>query len=359
VSESVDTPGPATEDAISEQSRFLAAWWGSFIGDALAMPAHWYYKRELIRRDYGDLSAYLAPKNPHPDSILWRSRYESTCPEDDILHDQAEYWGKPGIHYHQFLKAGENTLNLKLVMLLAESLVECGGYDPEDYLKRYIAFMLDAGSHRDTYVEEYHRGFFMNHGRGKPVEQCAIEDSHISCLAAVTPIILFYRGDRSQMRKLVRRHLSYSHRGETAARAAELYAETLHLLLDGQAPATALFDSIGRDSYQVLSFPYRRWIANHTDEEVVGKIIGSGCPLEDALPAAIYLTLKYADDFEAGLIANTHLGGDNCHRGAALGALLGAFGGCETIPGDWVADLVEQERLDALGDALWEASESG
>lgn len=356
MSDPVDTPTPATDETLSEQSRFLAAWWGGFIGDALAMPVHWYYKRDLIRRDYGEISGYLAPKNPHPDSILWRSRYEPTGPDDDILHDQAQYWGKPGIHYHQFLRPGENTLNLKLAILLAESLVECGGYEPGDYLERYIRFMLDAGSHRDTYVEEYHREFFRNHGRGKPHEKCAVEDSHVSCLPAVTPLILFYRGDRNRMRKALRRHLSYSHRGETAARAAELYAETVHLLLDGQTPTTALFETIGRDSYQVLSFPYRRWIANHTDEEVVGKIVGSGCPLEDALPGTLYLALKYADDFERGLLANVHLGGDNCHRGAALGTLLGAVGGCETIPGDWVAELVDQERLDALGDALWEAS---
>ena len=33
--------------------------------------------------------------------------------------------------------------------------------------------------------------------------------------------------------------------------------------------------------------------------------------------------MKYADDLETALVANTNLGGDNCHRGAVLGALLG------------------------------------
>lgn len=77
------------------------------------MPAHWYYKLDLLNRDYGHIHQYQAPKNPHPDSILWRSQYHSDNEKDNILHDQAQYWGKPGIHFHQHLKAGENTLNLK------------------------------------------------------------------------------------------------------------------------------------------------------------------------------------------------------------------------------------------------------
>ncbi|MFP4069630.1 MAG: ADP-ribosylglycohydrolase family protein [Verrucomicrobiota bacterium] len=353
------TPKPTeTGNKVSRQSRFLAAWWGSFIGDALAMPVHWYYKRELIRLHYGEIDGYLPPRSPHPDSILYRSRYEATGPEDDILHDQAQYWGKPGVHYHQFLQAGENTLNLKLSALLAESLVENAGYDAEDYARRYIRFMLDPESHRDTYVEEYHRGFFKNHARGKPLLQCAVDDSNISCLAALTPLVLFYHQDHDRLLSVVRKHLALSHKGETAARAGELYAELIHHLLQGQGVQQALFESIGRDHYQVLSFPFRRWIANHEDEEVVGKIVSSACYLEDALPATLYLALKYADDFETGLLKNVRLGGDNCHRGAALGAVLGAAGGCENIPGDWVAGLQDQERLDALGDALWAASEA-
>ena len=35
---------------ISEHKRGGLAW-GSFIGDALAMPVHWYYDRAALRRD--------------------------------------------------------------------------------------------------------------------------------------------------------------------------------------------------------------------------------------------------------------------------------------------------------------------
>ncbi|MGB0416245.1 MAG: ADP-ribosylglycohydrolase family protein [Coraliomargarita sp.] len=351
-------PNPPQNNTISPHSRFLAAWWGSFIGDALAMPVHWYYKRELIPRDYGAIRGYLAPKNPHPDSILWRSHYESTCPEDNILHDQAQYWGKPGVHYHQFLEAGENTLNLKIASLLADSLVVQSGYDPADFAKRYINFMLTPGMHRDTYVEEYHRTFFQNYGRGKPIEKCGPEDSHIGCLAALTPLVLFYHQDHDRMLHAVRKQMSLTHKGETAARAGELYAEIIFYLLQGHSLESALFDQIGRNTYQVLHAPFRRWIENHEDEDVIGKQVSTACYLEDALPATLYLALKYEKDLETGLLTNTRLGGDNCHRGAALGCILGAAGGCESIPGDWVGGLKDYAIYDKQADALWDASQN-
>ena len=84
---------------------------GSLAADALAMPVHWYYDTQKLDLDYGRLSAYTAPQNPLSDSILWRSRYIPRNARGNILHDQAKYWGQRGVHYHQFLAAGENTIN--------------------------------------------------------------------------------------------------------------------------------------------------------------------------------------------------------------------------------------------------------
>ena len=39
---------------------------GLYIGDALAMPVHWYYNRQALIKDYGRVTDYLAPHNPHP-----------------------------------------------------------------------------------------------------------------------------------------------------------------------------------------------------------------------------------------------------------------------------------------------------
>ncbi len=110
-------------------STWTKAYHGSLAADALAMPVHWYYDTAALHRDYGTVDRFMEPKNPHSGSILWRSEYHALNEMGDILRDQAQYWGKRGIHYHQFLKAGENTLNYRLARELFAFVKECGGYD--------------------------------------------------------------------------------------------------------------------------------------------------------------------------------------------------------------------------------------
>jgi hypothetical protein len=91
--------------------------------------------------NYGHVTDYLAPRNPHPDSILWRSNYAASNSRGEILHDQAQYWGQRGIHYQQFLAAGENILNVKISQLLIESLVQNSDYDPDNFFRKYIHYI--------------------------------------------------------------------------------------------------------------------------------------------------------------------------------------------------------------------------
>lgn len=52
------------------QARVVAGLRGLFIGDALAMPAHWYYDVAQLRKDHGVIAGYVAPKTHLRGSIL-------------------------------------------------------------------------------------------------------------------------------------------------------------------------------------------------------------------------------------------------------------------------------------------------
>lgn len=60
---------------LTYMDRAVGAIYGVFIGDALAMPVHWYYNTNALKKDYGQVTDFMTPRNPHPDSILWRSSY--------------------------------------------------------------------------------------------------------------------------------------------------------------------------------------------------------------------------------------------------------------------------------------------
>jgi ADP-ribosylglycohydrolase len=325
----------ATADIQSQQKGAIL---GMFIGDALAMPVHWYYDRQALKRDYGHVNDYQTPKNPHPDSILWRSVYEAPNRLTELLHDQHKYWGRRGIHYHQFLKAGENTLNLKLCALLIDSIVENGAYDSDAYLERYIDFMTTPGRHRDTYVEEYHRHFFTNYANGKPPRSCGVVEKHISGIIGMIPLIVRYADDEETARQLAVRHLRLTHLGDRMTAAGNLLLDILLPVLSGESLKDTIVNKIKRQDSPLLGFPFLSWLAD-PDETVIGKRLSSACYVEDAMPATLYLALKYHHDAAQGLIANTNLGGDNAGRGAVLGALLGAENGPQTFPKPWVDGL--------------------
>ena len=123
---------------------------GALVADSIAMPVHWYYNQSAIERDFGILDSYHSPKKTHPDSILWRSEYKPLNADGDILHEQSQYWGKRGVHYHQFLAAGENTLNSILAIELFELVRRSGHYDSTRWLDHYVNFMLTPQKHNDT-----------------------------------------------------------------------------------------------------------------------------------------------------------------------------------------------------------------
>ena len=329
----------------------LAAATGARIGDALAMPAHWYYDTRELAAEFGRIDAYLSPSPHHPGSILWRSHYEPTEPEFDILGDERRHWGNPGVHYHRNLVAGENTLNIKLMNLALALVDEQGRYNRDEYLERYRAYLLRPADHRDTYVEECHRGFFENLRRGIPPERAAVAEIHIGGMVAVVPLYARLRAighTHEAAGDAVHRHVSVTHGGVLIERAIDTLVRIAGEVLEGcgdeppglERLATVLRRHLDRQDLEYLRGPIARRAASEEPARVIGPRYSPACYLDGAMPATFYLMLRYADRPRDGLIENVMAGGDNCHRGAVLGALYGLAGGASVFPDSWIKGLV-------------------
>ncbi len=312
------------------------ALFGALAADALAMPVHWYYDRAALERDYGKVSSYVAPKNPHPDSILWRSQYTPLNERGDILHEQAMYWGQRGVHYHQFLQAGENTLNFQLAARLYLQTRESGRYDPDAWLAFYVDFMLTPGRHHDTYVEEYHREFFTNYARGRKPRACGVADVHIGGLAPVPALFCALTGTSTDVAAAVQEHVALTHKDPGVLRATDCFVRILDAVRGGEPLRAAI---LAHASDWISAAKVNAW-SKEADQVVIGRRLSPACYIQDAFPAALYLAWKYADDFGAGICANAQVGGDSCHRGAVVGALLGEATGVPAVWRDGLAALL-------------------
>ena len=312
---------------------FFDSFVGGLCADALAMPVHWYYDRSELLRDYGKVEGYVAAKNPHPGSILWRSHYTPLNEKGNILHDQAKYWGEKGVHYHQFLQAGENTLNLQLARELYRWVRSNGGYSARGWLEQYVKFMLTPGRHRDTYVEESHRGFFQRYAEGKSLEKCGIRDEHIGGLAHV-PALMAACADLplGKLRAVVKEHVGLTHAHPNVLRAADTLVRVCWAIGDG----ASVREAIPREAGDWISAKKAEGWSKQPDEHVVGERFSTACYIAEAMPASLYLAWKYGNDYVGGVVANANLGGDSCHRGVVVGGILGQACG---VPTEWSGGL--------------------
>lgn len=344
------------------EERLRGALWGMFVGDALAMPAHWYYDVTALRRDFGVLNNYEDPKDYHPNSILslsstggpGRGSKEGDVIGSVIFHGKKHLWGQPNRHYHHGLRSGDNTLNLLCVRVLLRTMSEAGCYYSADFLREYVTFMTTPGSHNDAYAESYHRQFFANYARGVPPERCAGTENHdtasIGGLVALPPVIVAASrdDDPSAVDAALLAHLRLTHRSAKLER----YALALGKLLPSMLRETrARIVPVVCTTAQSLGFPAAKVVERVqrdqlSDIHVIGNILSPACYIDQSFPAVLYLMARYEDDFEAAVVANTNVGGDNCHRGAILGALMGAAYGLRAIPERWIRGLTCHDEIE-------------
>ncbi|MBM4089235.1 MAG: ADP-ribosylglycohydrolase family protein [Planctomycetes bacterium] len=341
--------------------RLRGALWGMFIGDALAMPAHWYYDVAALQRDFGTLRDYLPPTDYHPNSIMslsstgtsGRGSQQGEVVGSVILHGKKHLWGQPNRHYHYGLQSGDNTLNLLCVRVLLRTMNGTGRYDSGDFLASYVAFMTTPDSHNDTYAESYHRDFFANYARGISPERCAGREGHdtasIGGLVALPPVIAaaLRENDPAAVDRMPLEHLRLTHRSAKLERYARALGGLLvRFLLDADPPVQSLVcataGSLGFAAAKVVERMNRD---RRPDLDVIGGMLSPACYIEHSFPAVLYLAARYPDDFEAALAANANAGGDNCHRGAVLGAILGAALGYRAIPDRWIYGLRSRAAL--------------
>jgi len=86
-------------------------------------------------------------------------------------------------------------------------------------------------------------------------------------------------------------------------------------------------------------------------------VYGMPCAIYHMLPAVYYLSARFKDDFEAGVLHALNGGGQNQVRTMLTGTLIGAQVGFSKIPDRFVDGLKQKDELLSLADRLAENME--
>jgi ADP-ribosyl-[dinitrogen reductase] hydrolase len=266
-----------TVDCEKRGERIRQALWGLFIGDALSMPAHWFYSLNNIKKAFdGGIRGFSPPPHPHPESFMVGMDYGPDVEtarrlgrKYDILHEHARFYrtsysqliletpdqeGEHGhavprledrFHYHHGLQAGENTLGAQLVRVLMRSVIENRGYDPDRFIEGFIEHLTTPGMNRDPYTEIYIRRWFEKYSRGFHVYDCAEHQRRAWSIGAhggmIRPLVLSLLVKSGyQGLGVAIEHQNISHRSENVASALGIIVPLIHAILQGADPIRAV-----------------------------------------------------------------------------------------------------------------------
>ena len=247
------------------------ALWGLFIGDALAMPAHWFYSLDNLKKAFGNgkgVTEYHDAPHPHPDSFMVgmgyepdvekakslgrpydilqsgnKKFYETTYSKLEIERNERE--GEHGnaapslenrFHYHHGMKAGENTLAAQLARVLMRSVVKKGFYDEKTFLEDFVSFMTEPGRNNDAYSEIYVRRWFENYSRGVDMRDCGAHQRDIWSIGSmggmIRPLVLsLIAPNPFQATGVACTHQVLTHRSENVSSALAVTVPLLHNLI--------------------------------------------------------------------------------------------------------------------------------
>ncbi len=313
-----------------------------FCGDALSMPVHWFYRPADILRYFPPLgiTAMEAAPADHPSAIMTLhstrrggrknvAQGNSEIVGDVILRGRANLWQQPGTHYHHGMPAGENTLNAWIARLMLEWMTTRSDYDVDDWLQQYVDFMVaDPPLHPDTYAESCHREFFANRQEGKSLRKCggATHDTpSMGALVSVAPLALALLANQplADVQAACRAHVWTTHPHKGLMSVVDAYVSLLCYLLfrDETAEVSGRLEAAAET--QVSPSITNCLDKNLDPREVIGGKFSLACYISDSWPSVCYLALRFSADPQKALLMNTNLGGENAHRGAVLGSLVG------------------------------------
>jgi ADP-ribosyl-[dinitrogen reductase] hydrolase len=248
------------------------------------------------------------------------------------------------------LKAGQWTDDTSMALCLAESLIECGGFDLRDQMERYVRWWLDG------HMSSSKAGCF---DIGNTVRK-ALSSFRLDGIAASGSTDKFSAGNGSIMR-LAPVSIFFADADEAIYHAAESSRGTHQAAtcLDACRYLSGIIWGLlhGATKEEVLASFYhptgRTWVGMDPDiakiaagsfkEKSPPAIRGTGYVVQ-SLEAALW-AFHRSKNFEEGALMAVNLGEDADTTGAVYGQIAGAFYGLDGIPAGWLEKLHGRDMI--------------
>jgi ADP-ribosylglycohydrolase len=278
---------------------------GAFVGDALALGAHWVYDTEEIKRNLGRVSGYSDPLTK----------------------------------YHPGKKAGDYTHIGDQMWLLLESLRKTRlRLDAQDFLKRWCQFWMNPKtvSYKDKATKQAIEELLA----GKLSMPQSKTHGELAGVVRGMPILasgISLGIGQEEMATALIRQAAYSHRNITGLSCGEYLTALVCQLNKGKALNEAQTKASAKVIPEIKSFVKRAEAPdlNSLSTSAAVQALGQSCDVDDCISSSTLILTRHGHSFEEALIENVMAGGDSATRGIVIGSILGLVHGEEAIPLAW------------------------
>ena len=253
------------------------------------------------------------------------------------------------------LQAGQWTDDTAMALCLATSLVERGGFDPYDQMRRYLRWYregylsstgkcFDIGSTVRAALESFERDGEPMAGSSDP------QSAGNGGLMRLAPVAMCWALQAAETSHFAAEATRTTHAAEEALDASRLFATQLRHALNGEDKHIILVGHRARVTAPAIVEIARGDVASWGEQGVVG----SGYVV-DSLRAALWC-FATTEDFASAVLKAANLGNDADTTAAICGQLAGAYYGVQGIPESWRDRIVMAEQINQLSDQLYQAA---
>ncbi|MCC5829506.1 MAG: ADP-ribosylglycohydrolase family protein [Phycisphaeraceae bacterium] len=257
------------------------------------------------------------------------------------------------------LKPGEWTDDTSMALCLAESLIECSGFDPRDQMERYIRWWkdghfsvkghcFDIGGTTRSALSGFRKSARAYSG------STASDSAGNGSLMRLAPVPVAFAPRPSLAIALAGESSRTTHGAAECIDACRYFAALLVGLINGESKQAVLASDYcpvpGLWKLEPLAPKVQAIAAGSFKAKRPPEIRGGGYVIE-CLEAALW-AFHATDDFQDAILAAANLGDDADTTAAVCGQIAGACYGTEGLPQHWLDKLARADTISELATGL-------
>ncbi|MFA4935351.1 MAG: ADP-ribosylglycohydrolase family protein [Candidatus Methanoperedens sp.] len=305
------------------RSKYTGCMVGAAIGDALGKQNEGRSRQDILSRGY----------------VMDYGKAEAGCPGEK-------------------LRAGQYTDDTEQMLVLARSIINCSGFDVEDFAVRIARWGADAlndparkslvGPSSSQAIARLNSGISWRDS-GSNIPSCG-------SAMRVAPMGLFY-ADLGGIELNAALSSLPTHNSKAATAGAVAVAVAVRCALDGmdcpgiikEASARASNHDIGLGNKIGISYRLRTEQPHETFSR-----LGTSYLVNETVPSAFYCFSRHFNSSEKAIIEAVNAGEDTDSIACITGALCGAVHGIDSFPEKWIKGLENMEMIEHLAGLIFE-----